>query len=93
MHFPTTSKNCHYCKKHFNSAANVRTHIRKLHKPKFSCPEEDCDFQFIMYSEYKRHYITKHTIEKQYFCPLCDKGYKYEGHCKTHISNCKANTK
>ncbi|XP_053987514.1 zinc finger protein 62 homolog [Hylaeus volcanicus] len=85
---PGTNKNeCHSCGKMFSNYANLRRHIRNIHKSgksHFSCP--DCSRTFKTKEIRDRHITTEHKALKN-MCPKCPKSFVFKGNLNLHFQN------
>lgn len=74
LHDPTRAYRCGECNKSFSKKSHLNIHLRchaKKEDKKFMCKE--CGQQF-MYSYLLKQHSYKHTDEKPFPCPKCDKG-------------------
>ncbi|XP_076626737.1 uncharacterized protein LOC143344505 [Colletes latitarsis] len=85
---PGSNKNeCNLCGKMFSNYANLKRHIRNIHKSGKShigCP--DCSRMFSSKEILERHIITEHKSAKN-MCPQCPKSFVFKGNLNLHFQN------
>ncbi|XP_076283499.1 uncharacterized protein LOC143210486 isoform X2 [Lasioglossum baleicum] len=93
---PGTEKNeCRECGKVFSNYANVRRHIRNVHKTnKYRVSCNQCSRKFKTKEALGRHIASEHKVTKAVRqCPVCPKTFVFQANLDLHYQTAHKNVK